>query len=159
MPNFFFDSSALVKRYVTETGTAWVQGITDPVGPHTIYIARITGVEVVAAFHRGARVGSVTAADAARGVTDFIHDFAVLYSVLEIKADIIVDAMRLVGAYPLKAYDAVQLAAALKIEDEIKSLGLPSLPAPSLTMVSADRQLNNAARAEGLTVDNPLDHP
>lgn len=159
MPNFFFDSSALVKRYVTETGTAWVQGITDPVGLHTIYIARITGAEVVAAFHRGARIGSVTAADAAKVITHFTHDFSVLYSVLEIKADIIMDAMRLVGTYPLKAYDAVQLAAALTINEEIKSLGLPSLPAPSLTMVSADRQLNTAARAEGLTIDNPLNHP
>lgn len=40
------DSSALVKRYVRENGTAWVRGLTDPAAGHTLYIAGITGVTV-----------------------------------------------------------------------------------------------------------------
>jgi predicted nucleic acid-binding protein len=30
MPCYYFDSSALVKRYVNEIGSAWVQNITAP---------------------------------------------------------------------------------------------------------------------------------
>lgn len=30
MSLYYLDSSALVKRYVTETGTRWIQGLTEP---------------------------------------------------------------------------------------------------------------------------------
>jgi hypothetical protein len=36
---YFVDSSALVKRYVLETGTAWVRGITHKNPSTVIYIA------------------------------------------------------------------------------------------------------------------------
>ena len=41
------DSSALVKRYVIETGTAWVRGITRHNPSTVIYIARITADHAV----------------------------------------------------------------------------------------------------------------
>ena len=41
MAVYFFDSSALVKRYVQETGTAWVLGICNPTANAPLYIARI----------------------------------------------------------------------------------------------------------------------
>jgi len=43
---YFVDSSALVKRYVLETGTAWVRGITRRRSSTDIFIALITAVEV-----------------------------------------------------------------------------------------------------------------
>jgi len=39
---YFVDSSALVKRYVHEVGTAWVRGITRRSSSTTTYIAGIT---------------------------------------------------------------------------------------------------------------------
>ena len=39
---YFADSSGLVKRYVQETGTAWVRGITRQNPSTVIYLARIT---------------------------------------------------------------------------------------------------------------------
>ncbi|MEK6304636.1 MAG: hypothetical protein AABO41_28465 [Acidobacteriota bacterium] len=56
--------------------------------------------------------------------------------------------------HALRGYDAVQLAAALKANEERVSNGL----AP-LTVVSADAELNDAARAEGLNVENPTSYP
>lgn len=50
MAAYFFDSSAVVKRYVHEMGTAWVLSVTAPTAGHFIYIAHITGVEVVSAI-------------------------------------------------------------------------------------------------------------
>ncbi|MGO9469479.1 MAG: hypothetical protein ACLQIB_44780 [Isosphaeraceae bacterium] len=49
----------------------------------------------------------------------------------------------------MRGYDAVQLAAALQVHSQI----------PSLTLLSADADLNAAAVAEGLSVDDPNNHP
>jgi len=43
---YFFDSSAVVKRYVNETGTIWVSGIASDMA-NKVYIVRLTLVEVV----------------------------------------------------------------------------------------------------------------
>ena len=48
----------------------------------------------------------------------------------------------------------MQLAAALEIDRKERDAGF----AP-VTLISADQALNDAARAEGLTVDDPNLHP
>jgi hypothetical protein len=60
----------------------------------------------------------------------------------------------LANAHSLRAYDAVQLAAALKIRQEHQDFSFPPV-----TLISADQALNDAATAEGLTVDDPRSHP
>ena len=55
MAGYFVDSSALVKRYVQETGSMWLSDLVSPAAGHDIYIARITTVEVIAALIRRAR--------------------------------------------------------------------------------------------------------
>jgi uncharacterized protein len=37
MSDYFFDSSALVKRYLAELGTAWVRGLVDPTARNSIW--------------------------------------------------------------------------------------------------------------------------
>jgi predicted nucleic acid-binding protein len=49
MADYFFDTSALVKRHVTEVGSAWVKSLVRAKAGHTLYIARITSVEVTSA--------------------------------------------------------------------------------------------------------------
>ena len=41
MAVYFCDSSAVVKRYVRETGSAWIATLCDPIIEHHIYMARI----------------------------------------------------------------------------------------------------------------------
>jgi len=41
METYFFDSSGLLKRYVNESGTIWVNNLTDPKAKNTLYVARI----------------------------------------------------------------------------------------------------------------------
>ena len=45
MSYFYLDSSALVKRYLTEIGSAWVGVLTDPAVGNSIVVAEITRVE------------------------------------------------------------------------------------------------------------------
>ena len=52
---YFFDSSALVKRYAYETGSDWIVALTEPSASHSLYIARITAVELVSALSRRQR--------------------------------------------------------------------------------------------------------
>jgi uncharacterized protein len=73
---------------------------------------------------------------------------------VEITAPLLTDAMRLVEAHGLRAYDAVQLAAAVELNGRWLAAGMGSI-----TLVSADQQLNNAAVAEGLLVEDPNLHP
>jgi predicted nucleic acid-binding protein len=154
MSAFFFDSSALIKRYIFETGTAWVKMLTDPRSGNIFYIARITGVEVVAAIARRRRGGSTTPGDAAVALTQFDSELLGLYRSLEISASLIEEAKKLAERHALRGYDAVQLAAALEINAQRVQVGLPSV-----MLLSADSELNAAALAEGLAVDNPNAHP
>jgi predicted nucleic acid-binding protein len=150
---YFFDSSALVKRYAHETGSDWILALTEPAAGHSLYIARITAVEVVSALTRRQRGGSVSETDAATAIADFRHDLSHQYRVIEMTPTVITRAMQLAETHGLRGYDAVQLAAALIVQKMREILGLSALE-----LVSADYDLNHAAGAEDLTVDNPNSH-
>lgn len=154
MAVYFFDSSAVVKRYVSETGTAWVVRLVDPRANNHIHLARITGVEVIAAITRRNREGSLAPNDAVTAIADFRYDFGTAYRIVDITPGLIASAMQLAETYVLKGYDAVQLAAALDVNAHTLTLGLPAV-----TLVSADGGLNKAAVTSGLTTDDPNSHP
>ena len=153
MPAYYFDSSALVKRYVADIGTAWVTGIMDPAARNLLHVARVTGVEVVSAIARRARSGSLSAPHAAAALNLFRADFRTRFQIVGITAAVVKQAMRLAERHFLRAYDAVQLAAALQVHRRCLALG------QTLTLVSADADLNAAAVAEGLLVEDPNSHP
>ena len=149
MAAFFLDTSTVLKRYVQETGTAWVQALAAPTVRHSLFVVRITLAETVAAITRRERGGSITPQDAATAVADFQLDFARQYRVVEVSAGLVAQAATLARRHALRGYDAVQLAAALEIH----------ATDPSLTLLSADAELNTAATAEGLSVEDPNSHP
>lgn len=146
---YYLDTSALVKRDVQETGTAWLQALTHPAAGHVHFIVRITQAGTVAAVTRRERGGHIAPADAATALADFQYDFVRQYLVVEISGGLVSDAAMLVRRHGLRGYDAMQLAAALEVRDN----------APTLVLVSADDELNAAAIAEGLAVENPNKHP
>lgn len=55
MSAYFFDSSAFVKRFAREKGTAFVFSLLRPSNNHSIYFARFTEVEVCSALARRAK--------------------------------------------------------------------------------------------------------
>jgi len=61
---YFADSSALVKRYVQETGTSWVRSITCRSPSIVIYIACMTAVEVSCVIARRRKGKELVAAHA-----------------------------------------------------------------------------------------------
>jgi len=146
---YFLDTSTVLKRDVQETGTAWVQALAAPTVRHSLFVVRITLAETVAAITRRERGGSITPQDAATAVADFQLDFARQYRVVEVSAGLVAQAATLARRHGLRGYDAVQLAAVLEIH----------ATDPSMMLLSADAELNTAALAEGLSVDDPNSHP
>jgi predicted nucleic acid-binding protein len=153
MTSYYLDSSALGKRYVQETGTDWVRMLIDPKADHTLLTARITMVEIYSALARRKREGSVPAADCDTASRAFTAHSATDYDFVELDLTTVNLSRNLLNRHPLRAYDAVQLASALMANQVLQSANLSPL-----VFVSADNRLNDAALAEGLTVDNPNLH-
>jgi len=151
---YFFDSSAIVKRYLNEIGTAWVTSIFDPAASSEIYITRISGAEVVAAIIRRGITGSIAASKVTNAISQFRREFVSAFQIVEITPTLIARAMDVAETHALRGYDSVQLASALEMVALRSALGLTGL-----TFVSADSNLNAAAMAEGLNVDDPNAHP
>jgi predicted nucleic acid-binding protein len=72
------------------------------------------------------------------------------YWLMQIDQEVIAEAIELTRRHKLRGYDAVHLASALFLS---RALLREGLTAPVL--LSADRELVEAAQAEGLRVENP----
>lgn len=143
--HLFIDSSALVKRYRQEDGSATValrlRAAT------RLIISRLTLVEVSAALVRrahssGVRPGAVSAALAALD-----RDAVLTFDVVELDPSLMQYASELARTHHLRGADAVQLACAIVARAELND--------KLLVMLSCDEELNNAACAEGFHVDDP----
>ena len=151
---YFLDSSALVKRYVPETGSAWIQVIADAATGNLLIISRITWVEVLSALARRQREGGLSATDVNLIIQPFRYDLNNQYQVVELDRTLTENAGQLVNQYPLRAYDAVQLASVLRIQP-----AFATATSTSLVFLSADDRLLTIAQTAGLLTDNPNNHP
>ena len=156
MAFFYFDVSALVKYYVTEPGSGWVRQLVEERDPETkrnsnvILIAEITRVEVAAGLGVIERVGRIKRSERNREYRRFISQLAHRYAIIPLTTADLETAADLTQDHPLKAYDAVQLAVALRY--------VRVLAAHKFAFVSSDNALLIAAQAEGLSADNPFHH-
>jgi uncharacterized protein len=151
---YFFDTSAIVKRYVSELGSGWVNALTTPTARNRVYLVRITAVEVASAITRWVHGGSLPPADGILFLTWFRHDYANQYRLIGVTPGLIEEAMILAERPGLRGYDAVQLSAAFRVTARRKARGTSGS-----TFVSADTSLLAAATAEGLAVEDPNNHP
>jgi uncharacterized protein len=151
---YFLDSSAIAKRYIPEIGSSWIRQITDPASQNDLFIARITWVEVLSALARRQREGSVSSNDASRAIRIFATHVDQQYGFVEVDRVLTEAAGDLVMQYPLRAYDAIQLAAALQLKTTLNQVG-----SPDPIFLTADNRLLAIAQATGLPTDNPNNYP
>ncbi|MDI6751429.1 MAG: type II toxin-antitoxin system VapC family toxin [bacterium] len=150
---YYLDSSAVVKRYVEEIGSKWVKLIADPSKENLINIAQIGMVEVAAAFSRKNREGMISEFERDEVLGIFFKDCEDQYQIIEIDDRIIKSAIDLTCTRPLRGYDAIQLATASVINEAMIKKNLSPL-----IFLSADDNLIEAAKEEGLLTDNPNLH-
>ena len=135
----YFDASALVKRYVRETGSVTVRRL---IGSGIVASSRLSEVEVSSGIIRRAREGAFATPRRDRMLAALQHDLPAL-AIVEMIPEITAEARALLRRHPLRAGDAIQLASCLYLQ---RQLGQP------VPFIAFDRRLVEAARAEGLTV-------
>jgi hypothetical protein len=155
MSTSFFDTSALVKRYLVESGSAWVMRQMDPALGNTIIICEVTRVEAAAAIAARQRAsGGISLADRDSAVDLLLQHCDRDYRNVRITPMILSRAVTLTQQHRLRGYDAVQLATALSVGDQYRAAGLPDL-----VLAATDDDLIVAARAEGFVAENPNQYP
>lgn len=153
MADYFFDTSALVKAYIAETGTAWVRTILDD-SQHRIWVSALTKVEMIAALTRRFRLGDLTQQQLSQASSDALQDCANFLAV-PVLTNILDHAVVLAERHNLRAYDAIQLSTAIEARDALLTNSTSPI---DFMVVSADVELNQAAQLEGIQVEDPNSH-
>lgn len=145
MATILFDTSALVRRYhVVEPGSDRVRRLCRQ-SEGQLATSEIVPVEIASAFARTLREGSLDAPQRARLWRLFTTHRRTLYRVVELEPRTLRLAERLIARHPLRAFDAVHIAAALRVARDT--------PTADFRFVTAGRLQATASLAEGLAVE------
>jgi len=151
---YFLDSSALIKNYVIETGSAYIKSVISPTTGNAIAIAHITLAEVTAGLASKVRGQFLSQIDFEKAVKNILDDTSKKFLIGAIDQRAIQLAVALIRRHPLRGYDAVQLASGLLLNEAIVAAA-----EQPLVFVTADKSLLAAAQAENLQTEDPNNHP
>ena len=138
----FFDTSALIKRYVIEEGSKKVDKLMDRAD--NIIVSAITEIEAHSTFKRLLMEKAISQTDYKTLITEFEIDYP-YFSKIIFDNLIVTNAKLLIDKYQLKTLDSIQLGTALLLKDEIDYF------------IVCDSKLVKAGKKEGLKIINPVD--
>ena len=136
----YLDSSALVKRYIQETGTDNVVALIDDA--EAVGSVMLTQVEIASALGKAARLEWVEHSAANKAWKDFLLHWP-SFTRISVTPLLAKRASQLSWEYGLRAYDAIHLAAVLNWQE---TLDIP------IILAVFDRALWLAGQKAGLTV-------
>lgn len=136
----YFDTSALVKRYVDEAGRRDVLRL---LRGHDVVVSAILPVELRSAFRRRVTDRTLDAEQLSRIAIRVAADRG-YWTLVEVGAEVLAAAETLAEAHPLRTLDAIHVASAQFFAARTST--------PALTFVSADRRQTETAAAVGLAV-------
>src|SRR5271157_150109 len=140
----YLDTSALVKRYIRETGTDEVIPLVENAG--SVGSASLTKVEMAAALEKTVRQGWIKRKIALQAWQDFLDQWS-SFTRLNISSGTIERASKLAWEYSLRGYDAIHLACAILWQETLET---------QITMATFDRDLWRASKKAGLAVSNTI---
>jgi predicted nucleic acid-binding protein len=138
-PRAYFDTSALIKRYLREEGSVRVRALLRRKG---VLSAAIITVELASALSRRRSEGDLSGKDFA-AIVSRIHEDRAYWHLIELSPLVLTRAEELVQKSILRMFDAIHVAAALVFE-EVSGVRLP--------FVTGDSRQAEATRAFGLEV-------
>jgi predicted nucleic acid-binding protein len=142
VPAYYFDTSALAKRYHIEPGSDRIDRLfAEPAS--TFLTANITLVELTSALDRKCQEGALPQPALSRILAAVARDLREEFALIELEAIHVRRSQELILRYHLRTLDALHLAVLLMLHD------LAS------TLVSADHQLLDAAQREQYAILNP----
>jgi predicted nucleic acid-binding protein len=133
----YIDTSAVVPLLIAEPGSARAATLWD--GADRVVSVRLIYPETRAALAQAKRLGRLTARQLRDAVTEFDSLFEEI-DLIEVDDVLARRAGELAEVRQLRGYDAVHLAAAVRVHD------------PNVVVIAGDRALLEAATAEGMTV-------
>ncbi len=139
---YYFDTSALVKRYHWEKGTERVDSIIE--SKNDIYFSTLAIAEIISVLTRLKNSNIISKKQYERITNVFFYDLEHRYVPVPLDDSQIVNAIKLIEKYNLRTLDALHLSVAL----EVKEIG-------ECTFVSSDKKLWDAAAHEGFGILNP----
>jgi len=144
MSIYYFDSSALIKRYHYELGTDVVDRIIENEDSE-IYVSSISLIEVISTLRRKVKAHKITKAKFVKLKGAFLYEISHAFTLIPIDESIIVDAVHIAEKYGTKSLDSIHLASALRLKN------ITSNP----IFVSSDKELIKYAYSEGFKIINP----
>jgi len=138
MDHAYFDTSALIKRYVEELGR---REVLELLRKNRCVISAVLPVEVHSALRRRVADRTLDAKRLPSILKRFKADRA-YWTVIEVSSDVLAAAEALSGAHPLRALDSIHVASAKLFGDRTAS--------EAFTLVSADAQQTKVAETLGL---------
>ena len=149
---FYFDASALVKRYTQEIGSDKINFLFNNV-PLSRMMCLILGVvELFWICVRKKNDGRITNIDFSQAGINFNYEVIGNQSdfkTLSVPDSLVWGSMNLIETHSLNSVDAIVLCSALNLATELRNTG------NTLVLIASDQRLLRAARAEGLHVFNP----
>ena len=142
--NLYLDASALVKRYIAETGSEQITTLIAK--SELVGMAIISRAEIAATFAKVARMRLIERHAALASLQDFRNDWQ-YWIRIQLTESLVARADMLAWEYDLRGYDAVHLAAALVWQEALGE---------SVTFATFDAALWRAAEQEGL-IPFPVD--
>ena len=133
----YLDTSALIKRYVWESGSEKVRHVFR--GNSVIGTSKIAYPEVYAAFTRRMREGHLVPIRYKQVCQLFEREWSA-YLIVEVHDEVLRLSRDLIKKYPLRGFDALHLASAKFIGQHLET---------PITFGGADQRLLESAEAEG----------
>jgi hypothetical protein len=144
---FYLDSSAWLKRYFYEPGSGWIARLFER--EERLASSVLGYIEVASALARQQESRKLDEQRLAKLREDLTEDWSNLAG-LPLTDELVAHAVILTREYKLRGADAVHLATALGLKDSMTGLD------ESVVVVASDRELLEAARQAGLSVDDPI---
>lgn len=155
----YVDSSALIKHYVRETGTdALNRAFAQESVNQNIFISTLGYAEILSTLARRSRENPRLKKETDSVRNQFEQDWKSVLTRIDLSDDVLAYVSKLVNAHPLKGADAVHLSSALWLQDTVAG-GRSGKTSSLVTFACSDRQLTDAAQAEGLSVFDPENQP
>lgn len=121
VPSYFFDTSALVKRYHEEGGTDTVDEILDR-DETDILISSLTVIESVSAFRRKYNRGDVSESEMEQLIAAFFREALDEFVILPMEESLLNFSFELVLEDDLRTLDSLQLSVGLSLAQDVDDL-------------------------------------
>lgn len=139
----YFDSSALVKRYVEEYGSNNVNSVL--ANAAIVATSKLTYPEILSAFTRKHKEGEISTEWLNKIIENFETEWE-YFLIIEIQDELLPIIKKIIKKHYLKGADSIHLSSALWLKQAARE---------DITFVTSDINLLKAAQFEKLQIINP----